>query len=103
MIFVVHTSEFGRNFQVQFPVLNNSAAARQLTLSVLPNALVTAVSPGTHNFAPFEQIQATLSIEVPNALHGAPNAMIEKEVTVVGRAPDGSVIDGLTYIVRIDN
>lgn len=103
IIFAVHTSEFGRNFQVQFPVLNNSATPRQLALSVLPNDLIATVSPGTRNFAPFEQIQASLNIEVPNTLHGAPNAIIEREVTVVGRAPDGSVIDGVTYIVRINN
>ena len=103
MIFAVHTTDFGRNFQVQFPVLNNSAAARQLTLSVLPNELLASVSPGMRNFAPFEQIQATLSIEVPNTLHGTAGAVIEKEVTVIGRAPDGSIIDGLTHVVRINN
>ncbi len=103
IIFAVHTTDFGRNFQVQFPVLNNSAAARPLTLSVLPNELIASVSPGTRNFAPFEQIQATLSIEVPNTLHGTASAVIEKEVTVVGRAPDGSIIDGLTHVVRINN
>lgn len=103
IIFAVHTTEVGRSFSVQFPVLNQSGAARQITLSVLPNDLVTSLSPAVHSFAPFEQIQATLKIQVPNTIHGTPAAVVEKEVTVIGRAPDGSVIDGLTYVVRINN
>jgi hypothetical protein len=101
--FAVDTSNVGRDFQQQFPVLNLSGAPRQLTLSVLANYLSAIVTPTVRNFAPFEQIQATLNIEVPNSLHGTPGAVIEKEVTVIGRGPDGSVIDGITYLVRIDN
>jgi hypothetical protein len=103
LIFIVLTSQVGRNFQVQFPVQNQSPAARQLTLSVLPNELIASVSPSVRNFAPFEQIQATASIQIPAALHGTPAARLEKEVSIMGRGPDGRLIDGITIIVEIDN
>jgi hypothetical protein len=103
IIFAVHTTEVGRNFELIFPVLNPSGAAQQITLSVLPNELIASVSPTVRNFAPFEQIQATLNIQVPGTLVGSNAATIEKEVTVVGRGADGRVIDGITFVVRINN
>jgi hypothetical protein len=97
------TSESGRIHTFQVPVLNLSAAPRTLTLSVLPNDLGAAVTPNVRNFAPWEQIQASVTFQVPGTLHGAPGAWVEKEVTVVGRGPGGGVIGGVTYVVRVDD
>ncbi|HVG28574.1 MAG TPA: hypothetical protein VM864_02535 [Pyrinomonadaceae bacterium] len=103
IIFAVHTSQVGRNFQQQFPVLNFAGSPRAIQLSVLSSPLTASVSPAAHTYAPFEQLNATLSVQVPNSLHGAPNNVLEREVTVVGRGPGGEVIDGITYVVRIDD
>jgi hypothetical protein len=103
LIFIVFTTQVGRNFQVQFPVLNQSPAPRQLTLSVLPTDLAASVTPTVRNFAPFEQIQATASIQIPGSLHGTPATPVVREVSVMGRGPDGRLIDGITILVEIDN
>lgn len=102
-IVIVRTSEVGRSFQEHFPVVNLSSAPRLLTLSVLPNELGATVSPASRNFAPFEQFQATLNVQVPDSLHGSASSVLSKEVTIIGRGPDGAVIDGVTFIVRLNN
>jgi len=99
----VLTSEAGRDPEFTFPVLNQSAAARQITLHALPNDLAAVVTPAVRTYAPWEQFQATLVTHVPGSLHGAPGADVRREVTVVARDPAGAVIDGITHIIRIDN
>jgi hypothetical protein len=99
----VMTSESGRNFTFQFPVVNAQGAANQVTLSVMPNDLSGSVSPSTRNCSPWEQFMATLTFHVPNTIHGTPGAYVEKEVTVLGRFGNGSLIGGVTYVVRIDD
>lgn len=98
----VFTSDVGRDPALTFPVLNQSGAVRQITLSVLPNDLGAAVAPAARVYAPWEQVTATLTVHVPASLHGSPGSDVRREVTVVGRGPDGAVIDGVTHIVRID-
>jgi hypothetical protein len=102
-ILILKTSDVGRSFQEHFPVVNLSSAPRQLTLNVLPNEVGATVSPASRNFAPFEQFQAALNVQVPNSLHGSPSSSLTQEVTVIGRGPDGAVIDGVTFLVRINN
>jgi hypothetical protein len=105
------TSYVGRTFSLLFDVVNQATSSQPIALSLLPNELNARVhfGPATHPivsprvFAPLEQFFATLFIQVPNSFHGAPGAPIQKDVTVVGRASDGSVIDGVTCVVRIDN
>jgi len=99
----VMTSESGRGFQFAFPVLNNQGTARQISLSVLPNDLGASVSPGVRNCAAWEQYMAHVILTVPSTTHGTPDAYVQKEVTIVGRYEDGSLIGGLTYVVRIDD
>ena len=99
----VMTSESGRNFTFQFPVVNAQGAANQVTLGVMPNDLSGSVSPSTRNCSPWEQFMATLTFNVPNTIHGTPGAYVEKEVTVIGRFGNGSLIGGVTYVVRIDD
>jgi hypothetical protein len=102
-IYGAFTTVVGRSFQIEFPVRNPSAAAQLITLATLNNGLAAVVNPAARVFAGFEQVQATLSLAVPNSLHGTPAADIRREVSVVGRDASGQLIDGLTYIVRIDN
>ncbi len=97
------TSDAGRTLTLPFRVVNQATSSRVITLSWLPNELSAVVTPASRSFAPLEQFMATLTLHVPDTLHGAPGAPIRREATVVGRAPDGSMIDGLTCVVWIDN
>jgi hypothetical protein len=105
------TSYVGRTFSLLFDVVNQATSSQAIALSLLSNDLNSSVHFGPATlpivsprvFAPLEQFLATLSIQVPNSFHGAPGAPIRKDVTVVGRGPDGRVIDGVTCVVRIDN
>lgn len=92
------TKESGRNPTLHFPVQNASSSPRPITLTVLANSLSGVVTPGVHAFAPWEQIQASLKIHIPASLHDT----VER-VTVVAWAPDGSAIDGLTYVVTVND
>lgn len=103
MIWGVFTSEAGRQLEFSFPVRNPQAGTQQITLAALANDLGAVVTPASRPFTPFEQINAKLTMMVPASLHGAPGADVRREITVVGRDGAGRVIDGLTYIVRIDN
>jgi hypothetical protein len=97
------TSVQGRSFSVTFPVCNPLASPQTIQLSVLPNNLSAVISPATYAFSPLEQIVATLNIGVPIALHGTPAASIRQDATVVAYGADGSLINGLTYVVWIDD
>jgi hypothetical protein len=70
---------------------------------VLPNELSAIVTPASRTFAPLEQFMASMALHIPNTLHGTAATPLRKDATVVGRASDGSLIDGLTYILWIDN
>ncbi len=97
------TTDSGRNFSIQIPVLNNSNFSRQIFLSILPTDIIASVAPLSHNFTPYEQILATLHIEVPSYMHGTPASYIEKEVSVIGRLSDNELIGGVTKMLRINN
>jgi hypothetical protein len=98
-----YTSKAGRQIALSFPVLNPSAAAQQISLSVLPNSLAGSVSPGAPMLAPFEQIMATLAVDVPSSLHGTAAAPVRANATVVGRDGSGKVLDGLTLVIWVDD
>lgn len=97
------TTESGRNFTIQVPVMNNASFNRQILLSLMPTDLLVSLSFNTENFAPFEQKTVDLNIEIPNHLHGTAANYLSKSVTVVGRLPNGEVINGITRLVRIDD
>lgn len=99
----VMTSESGRNFTFQLPVINAQNAAGQVNLSVMPNDLGATISPASKMCAPWEQFMVTVKFNVPGTIHGTSAAYVEKEVTVVGRFGNGSLIGGVTYVVRVDN
>lgn len=97
-----YTSESGRSFAIQVPVLNDSGVGRRIDLAVLPTDVTATVTPATHNFSPFEQINATLQIAVPAFLVGSPSSEIARAVTVIGRLASGDVVGGATRLLRIN-
>ena len=99
----VYTSAAGRNISVDFPVVNPLSAPQTLSLQVLPNLLGATVTPAAPSLGPSEQIMATLHMHVPAAMHGTGAAPVRADVTVVGRDGAGALIDGLTYVVWVDN
>jgi hypothetical protein len=97
------TSYIGRAISILFHTINQAATPRVITLGLLQNDLGATVTPAAQLFAPLEQVWATLTLDVADTLHGTPGAPLHREATVVGRTPDGSVIDGLTCVVWIDD
>jgi hypothetical protein len=102
-VFGVFTTDVGRNLQFDFPVVNNSGAARQITLSLVPNSLGAVVTPAVHNFAPWEQMLAHVTAHVPGTVHGTPASPVRNDITVIGWAAGGVLIDGVTFVVRADD
>jgi len=98
-----YTSNVGRSFTAHFPVVNPLSITQQITLHAMPNLLNAVISPGAQVFGPLQQIVATLTINVPGSMHGSPGAPVRSDVTIVGRDQTGAVIDGLTYVVWVDN
>ena len=97
------TTESGRNFTIQIPVINNVSFNRQLVLNVMPTDMITSLSFSTDNFGPFEQKIVNLTIEVPNHLHGTASNYLSRAVTLAGRLTGGETIGGITRLIRIDD
>lgn len=98
-----YTTESGRSFTVQIPVLNDSPISRQILLQILPTDMIATITPFNHSFGPFEQIVAKLHVTVPNFLNGSAANILEKSVTVRGSLASGELIGGVTRLLRIDN
>ena len=98
-----YTSAVGRTFSVQFPVVNPQGQSQQISLVVLPNQLSAAVSPAAHVFGPLQQLMATLTLHVPTTVHGTAAAPVRLDATVVGRDAAGVLLDGLTYVIWVDD
>ena len=98
-----YTTESGRSFSLAIPVYNDSNFVRQIQLSVMPTDVIATVTPASHVFAPHEQIIATLQVDVPGFLVGSASNIIERAVTVVGRAGTGELVGGATKLLRINN
>jgi hypothetical protein len=99
----VLTSKVGRQASLSFPIVNSVPVPRTIALAVMPNALGATVAPGSRSYAPWEQITAVLQIHVPGGLHGTAAAPVRHEITVMGRDSTGALVDGLTYIVWVDD
>ena len=98
-----YTSESGRDFTVQIPVLNDAGFSREIRLSVMPTDVLATVSPAAHTFGPHEQVVAALRVQVPSFLAGTPQANVHRAVTVVGRLATGELVGGVTRLIRIDD
>lgn len=98
-----YTTERGRNFNVDIPVLNDSPLARTITFSILPTDMLANLSLFSFNFLPYQQIILSLHIEVPSSIVGSSSNEKYSEVTVIGRLPDNSLVGGVTHLLRINN
>jgi hypothetical protein len=98
-----YTTESGRSFSVQIPVLNDYAGSRQIFLQIMPTDLLCTLTPVNHLFGAFEQIIATLHITVPAFLSGSATTEINRGVTVVAKTASGELVGGVTRLLRIDN
>ena len=98
-----YTTESGRSFSVNIPVLNHSNFTREIQLTFFPEDLTANLKWTSHLFAPHEQKIVTLNVEVPGALVGAPGNEIHRAVTVVARLTTGELIGGATRLLRINN
>jgi hypothetical protein len=52
---------------------------------------------------PLQQIMATLTVHVPTAVHGSSASPVRMDATVVGRDSSGKVLDGLTFVIWVDD
>ncbi len=98
-----YTTESGRTFSIQIPVFNDSNFTRQINLTLMPTDVIASLNTTSHVFAPYEQLIVTLNIEIPGFLNGAADSIINRAVTAVGRLNDGTLIGGVTRLIRIDN
>jgi hypothetical protein len=98
-----YTTESGRDFEIEVPVLNDSGLSRQIDLIILSTDLLVTVTPSSHFFAPFQQISATVRIRVPSFLSGSSSNVIERAVTIIGQVSGGPMIGGVTRLLRIDS
>jgi hypothetical protein len=99
-----YTTESGRTFSVSVPVLNDSGESRQIDLVILPTNLICSVTPASRLFAPFEQFNVTLNVQVPPFITGTGANPAHTSVTVLGRlAVGGGLIGGVTRLLRVDN
>lgn len=101
-IFGAHTNIIGRNPVFTFPVFNSAGVTRTITLITYSNELSAVLSPVTFQLLPFEQKMITLHLTVPSSMHAAPADNVMKEVTIAAFS-GGSLIGGLTYIMKIDD
>ncbi len=91
----LYTSEAGRELHLGVP----SPGTQQTALTVLPNDLTSVV--GTISVPP--GANTVLTALVPDGVHGTVDSPVRKDITVIGRLPDGTLIDGLTYVILVDN
>jgi hypothetical protein len=100
-----YTSEAGRLIATTLPVRNPLATSQLIQIAILggtPDLTVSLVSPATA-FAPFEERILPVQITVAASLTGGGGVEHTREATIMGQNQDGSVIDGVTYVVRIDS
>ncbi len=98
-----YTSEIGRTFKLDIPLLNDSLFSREFKLSALASDILASITPSSYLFSPQEQKTATLTFQIPDFLHGTQETTVFKEVTVVARLANQELIGGATVMVGIDN
>jgi hypothetical protein len=103
IVFGATTLEVGRAPEFRFIVRNPLATQQEISLGMLANDLSAVVSPTVRMFAPFEQVQAAIRLSVPSTMHGTPAAEVRREATVVARGAGGAAIDGLTYVIAVQD
>ncbi|HEY0549017.1 MAG TPA: hypothetical protein VGF13_05410, partial [Verrucomicrobiae bacterium] len=99
------TSESGRVFSTTLPVRNPKGVSQKIQVGLLGGTpdLTVSFTPPTTPFAPFEERILAVQISVSASLIGGGGTEHEREATILGRNEDGSVIDGATFIVRVNS
>lgn len=100
-----YTSTSGRSIVTTLPVRNPLSISQSIQIATLggtPDLTVSLVPPVTV-FAPFEERILPVQITVAANLRGSGDNEHSREVTILGQNQDGSVIDGVTYVLRIDS
>jgi hypothetical protein len=99
-----YTSEAGRSITTTLPVRNPLPVAQSLSVAVLSGGpdLALTLSPLGGSFAAFEERVLAVRIDVAASLHGGGGTEYAREVTVLGQNEDGSLLDGATFVVRVN-
>lgn len=100
-----YTSTAGRSFATTLPVRNPLATAQFIQIAHLggtPDLIVT-LTPPTTAFAPFEERILSVNIAVAASLIGGGGVEHTREATIIARNQDGSVIDGATFVLRVNS
>jgi hypothetical protein len=99
------TSVAGRSFTTTLPVRNPRATSQHVQVALLgaPPDLTVSFVPPAAAFAPFEERILSVHITVNAGLVGSSGSVHSREATLLGLNADGSVIDGATFIVRVDS
>lgn len=79
-----------------------AAITGQISFRVFSSDLSASVDPDSHTFAPQEEIAANLRIEVPDSLRASGVSHIDRLATVMATT-GGTLVGGVTVVVRIDN
>lgn len=100
-----YTSEAGRSVATTLPVRNPLPTPQFIQIAVLGGTpgLAVSLSPPATAFAPFEERILAVQLTVAAGLTGGGGVEHTREATILGRNQDGSVIDGVTYVLRIDS
>ena len=102
-IYGAHSTTDGRNPVFNFPVFNNSSVARHVSLVTYANELAAQVTPASFLLAAFEQKMISIHLHVPPGMHAAAADNLMKEATIAAFLPNGQLLGGVTYIIKIDN
>jgi len=105
-VFELSTRSEGRSIPLLIPVVNQSSNPTSISVVALPtdlNVSITWPSSFGGSFAPLEQVDPTITIGVPTYLHGTSTSPSRHDVSLVARRSDGSLVDGITFVVWVDD
>ncbi len=90
-----YTSDSGRSISATLPVRNPLPTSQFIQVAVLGGSpdLTVSLAPPATAFAPFEE----------RGLHGGGGVEHTRQATILGLNQDGSIIDGVTYELRVDS
>jgi hypothetical protein len=92
----------GRVITVQIAVRNPASYAQLISLDAMPNSLSANIQSNV-GIGALSQAMVPMILEVPAAAHGTPAAPMRLDATVVARGNDGSLMDGITYAVFVED
>lgn len=96
------TGPTGGSKELTFPVRNALNAPQNITLAILSSQLSAALTWTARNFASFEQVDATLSVQLPGAGDLPAGENVRRDVTIAAFGEGNRLIGGLSWVIRID-